>query len=262
MAALTERAQGEVNASHNRFPAVAASATGSGNPQSHLESELPAQKEVTNDIQEFPDRSAHHRANSYRADFVGSHLDSQVGVANGRKTGTGNQGPDSLGLLGDCDSQHRDNGVSTGDSEPTASGKVDETTKIKTDDSAAVRGSSRALRRVDDLGDDDAVGMPHVAMSTATRGKSEKVKPRVKSTIKHATRGKSALPPKVEDVKASKGTWAFRLRWNSLPGRPVIYVSRVADSTYELIKKGNYEDFKQQLISSYIESAIRASNKA
>jgi len=171
---------------------------------------------VTNDIQKFPDRSAHHRANSYRADFVGSHLDSQVGA---------------------------------------------DSAKIKTDDSAAVRGSSRALRRVDDLGDDDAVGAPHVAMSTATRGKSEKVKPRVKSTIKRATRGKSALPPKVEDVKASKGTWAFRLRWNSLPGRPVIYVSRVADSTYELIKKGNYEDFKRQLISSYIESAIRASNK-
>ena len=114
---------------------------------------------MTNDIQKFPDRSAHHRANSYRADFVGSHLDSQVGVANGRKTGTGNQTPDRLSLSGNCDSQHRDNGVSTGDSEPTASGKVDETTKIKTDDSATVRGSSRALRRVDDLGDDDdAVG--------------------------------------------------------------------------------------------------------
>lgn len=68
---------------------------------------------MTNDIQKFPDRSAHHRANSYRADFVGSHIDSQVGA---------------------------------------------DSAKIKTDDSAAVRGSSRALRRVDDLGDDDAVG--------------------------------------------------------------------------------------------------------
>ena len=78
-----------------------------------MESELPAQKEVTNDIQEFPDRSAHHRTSGHRADFVGSHIDSQVGA---------------------------------------------DSAKIKTDDSATVRGSSRALRRVDDLGDDDAVG--------------------------------------------------------------------------------------------------------
>lgn len=117
---------------------------------------------------------------------------------------------------------------------------------------------------------ESAAELPHVAEKTlpknvlkfATRGKSKQVKPRAKSTTKRATRGKSQKPPKVEDVKASKGTWAFRLRWNSLPGRPVIYVSRVADSTYELIKKGNYEAFKEQLISSYGESALRASNQA
>lgn len=115
-----------------------------------------------------------------------------------------------------------------------------------------------------------AEDLPHVAekplpknvLKFTTRGKSKHRKPRAKSTTKLATRGKSEKPPKVEDVKASKGTWAFRLRWNSLPGRPVIYVSRVADSTYELIKKGNYDAFKEQLISSYGESAFRASNQA
>lgn len=104
--------------------------------------------------------------------------------------------------------------------------------------------------------------LPKNVLKFATRGKSKQRKPRAKSTSKLATRGKSEKPPKVEDVKASKGTWAFRLRWNSLPGRPVIYVSRVADSTYELIKKGNYDAFKEQLISSYSESALRARNQA
>jgi hypothetical protein len=112
--------------------------------------------------------------------------------------------------------------------------------------------------------------LPHVAekqtpknvLPFATRGKSGKAKAPAKSKSKLATRGKSSRPPKVEDVKASKGTWAFRLRWNSFPGRPVIYVSRVADSTYDLIKKGNYENFKEQLISSYGESTLRASNGA
>lgn len=76
------------------------------------------------------------------------------------------------------------------------------------------------------------------------------------------TRGK----PTVEFGKSSKFTWQFRLRWNSEPGRPVIYVATVADSTFEMIRSGNYEDYKQQLIADYEArikaSAVPASNQA
>jgi len=71
-----------------------------------------------------------------------------------------------------------------------------------------------------------------------------------------ATRGKSR--PTVEAVKSSKGTWQFRLRWNSEPGRPVHYVLTVADSTYEIIRKGNYEGYKKALIADYEASAVSA----
>lgn len=92
-------------------------------------------------------------------------------------------------------------------------------------------------------GDDDAV---------ATRGKSPVTI--TKQTV--ATRGKSR--PVVEAVKASKGTWQFRLRWNSEPGRPVYYVATVADSTYEMIRKGDYEGYKKALIADYEASAVSA----
>jgi len=87
-----------------------------------------------------------------------------------------------------------------------------------------------------------------------------------KSKNKSATRGKSKSATRgkitVDSVKASKGTWAFRLRWNSAPGRPVHYVSRVSDTVHELIRGGDYEGFKAQLISSHGTGTIRASNRA
>lgn len=94
----------------------------------------------------------------------------------------------------------------------------------------------------------------HPAKSTskrATRGKSAKRKLSARAAEKLATRGKSVKPPVVEDVKASKGTWAFRLRWNSLPDRPVEYVRRVTDSVHALIREEKYEEFKEQLIRNY-----------
>lgn len=93
---------------------------------------------------------------------------------------------------------------------------------------------------------DDAVSV------VATRGKSPVTS--TKQTV--ATRGKSR--PVVEAVKASKGTWQFRLRWNSEPGRPVHYVATVADSTYEMIRKGDYEGYKKALIADYEASAVSA----
>jgi hypothetical protein len=88
-----------------------------------------------------------------------------------------------------------------------------------------------------------------------------------------ATRGQQKLTQKarratvsghfVEAVKASKGTWAFRIRWREIDGkRPVVYVSRVSDVVYELIKGGDYEAFKRQLIAGHSASAIRASHTA
>jgi hypothetical protein len=67
----------------------------------------------------------------------------------------------------------------------------------------------------------------------------------------------------VEAVKASKGTWAFRIRWRDVDGkRPVVYVSRVSDVVFNLIKGGDYEAFKRQLIAGHSASAIRSSHTA
>ena len=70
--------------------------------------------------------------------------------------------------------------------------------------------------------------------------------------------------PVVEVVKASKGTWAFRLRWNSLPDRPVQYITRVDDRTYNLItsEKETYERYKRQVLQIYRESAVPANNQS
>lgn len=135
---------------------------------------------------------------------------------------------------------------------------------------------------VGELGNLDLVKAPHVAKKkSATRGKSEPIDEvavwrakRLKSQQRSsATRGQKTLrknqphaakgKPYVEAVKASKGTWAFRLRWyeNGRRAKPV-YISRVADAVYEMIREGNYESFKEQLIGSHSASAIRAGNRA
>jgi len=110
--------------------------------------------------------------------------------------------------------------------------------------------------------------VPHVAekpaaknvLPFATRGKSSKPKPSLKSKSKSATRGKSA--PVVEAGKGSKGTWQFRLRWNSEPGRPVIYVATVTDAVYDLIRKGDYDAYKRSIIASYEARTVSASHTA
>ncbi len=68
---------------------------------------------------------------------------------------------------------------------------------------------------------------------------------------------------KVDAVKASKGTWAFRIRErvDGVRGTPIT-VSRVTDEVYEMIKEGNYEKFKEQLIRNHAASALRSSNRA
>lgn len=67
----------------------------------------------------------------------------------------------------------------------------------------------------------------------------------------------------VEAVKASKGTWAFRVRERVAGKRmPPVYVTRVADSIYEMIREGDYEQFKKQLVANYGARAVRASHGA
>jgi hypothetical protein len=87
-----------------------------------------------------------------------------------------------------------------------------------------------------------------------------------------ATRGQKGLrkkqphvaknKPYIEPVKTSKGTWAFRLRWRESGKRmPPVYLSRVSDPVYEMIRGGDYERFKEQLIGSHNASAVRAGNR-
>lgn len=77
-------------------------------------------------------------------------------------------------------------------------------------------------------------------------------------------RGRKAKPSiNVEPVKASKGTWAFRIRERAGAKRlPPVYTARVSDAVYEMIREGDYEQFKKQLISSYRTRAIRSSHGA
>jgi hypothetical protein len=87
-----------------------------------------------------------------------------------------------------------------------------------------------------------------------------------------ATRGKKLVSKKtrkgtgdwyVEPVKASAGTWAFRLRRREDGARSKpIYVSRVTNAIYEMIREGNYERFKEQLIASHMPGTVRAGNRA
>lgn len=87
----------------------------------------------------------------------------------------------------------------------------------------------------------------------ATRGQ--------KSLTKKARTG--AGKPYVEAVGASVGTMAFRLRWRENGKRqPPIYLSRVSNAVFDLIKKGNYEAFKQQLISNHMPGAVRPGDGA
>jgi hypothetical protein len=69
---------------------------------------------------------------------------------------------------------------------------------------------------------------------------------------------------RVDYVKASTNTWAFRIRWMEIDGRePVVYVSRVNDKLFKLIRRGRaaYAAFKKQLIVSYLSRAIRRSDR-
>ena len=102
------------------------------------------------------------------------------------------------------------------------------------------------------------IELPHVAKTPSlvripTRGKVETPKPHVAI--------QSDRPPVVEAVKASAKTWAFRLRWNSLPGRPAQYISRVTDTTYNLLteNKEAYGRYKKQLVAIH-QGTVRAGN--
>jgi hypothetical protein len=71
---------------------------------------------------------------------------------------------------------------------------------------------------------------------------------------------------RVEAVKPSKGTWAFRLRWTEPDGsRPTVYVSRVDDKRFKSIteRKVIYEQFKKVLIANYrMSRSVRADYSA
>lgn len=67
----------------------------------------------------------------------------------------------------------------------------------------------------------------------------------------------------VDHIKASTNTWAFRVRWIS--GRekgPPTVITRVSDKVFHKIRKGNYEQFKQNIIAIHEENegTLRASN--
>ena len=94
------------------------------------------------------------------------------------------------------------------------------------------------------------IDLPHVAKAPSlvrnpTRGKVEEVEPHVAI---HSDR-----PPVIEAVKASAK------RWNSLPGRPAQYISRVTDTTYLLLTKDKeaYGRYKKQLVAIH-QGTVRA----
>lgn len=67
----------------------------------------------------------------------------------------------------------------------------------------------------------------------------------------------------VDHIKASTNTWAFRVRWISGrdKGSPTV-ITRVSDKVFHKIRKGNYEQFKRNIIAIHEENAgtIRARN--
>lgn len=113
-------------------------------------------------------------------------------------------------------------------------------------------------------------GQPHVATpepEIATRGQQADVFYLATERDKRAaTRGQPHVAKGkiyVEAVGASVGTIAFRLRWRENGKRqPPVYVSRVSIEVYEMIKGGDYEAFKQQLVSSHNAGSVRASHTA
>ena len=64
---------------------------------------------------------------------------------------------------------------------------------------------------------------------------------------------------RVDYVKVSKNTWAFRIRWREGEQEPAVYVSRVDDKRFKSITKGKvrYAAFKKQLISSFLSRTVR-----
>lgn len=65
---------------------------------------------------------------------------------------------------------------------------------------------------------------------------------------------------RVDYVKASRNTFAFRIRWKEPDGtEPAVYVSRVNDPLFNSITKGKirYAAFKKQLVASYLSRTVR-----
>lgn len=164
-------------------------------------------------------------------------------------------------------------------------GKETESVELGIADRDRACGGDRADFRVAE----EPLKPPHVAKKkTATRGKKDAQKnshtwqPEKVTNINErlakrqktqqpetATRGgklvakktkKGIGPWRVDAVKASAGTWAFRLR-RYVDGKRTtpIYVSRVTDAVYEMIRAENYEQTKEQLISNHVQGAVRAS---
>lgn len=118
------------------------------------------------------------------------------------------------------------------------------------------------------------VDQPHVAKKKlTTRGQKAqtdeiaawKAKRQKPQRLGLATRGqkKARSKPYIEAVGASVGTMAFRLRWRENGKRqPPIYLSRVSNDVFTMIKQGNYEAFKNQLVASHFAGAVRAGHTA
>lgn len=88
--------------------------------------------------------------------------------------------------------------------------------------------------------------------------------PNVLDFSRRSTGGQQTEKPgrwSVDHVKASTNTWAIRVRWIS--GRdkgPPTVITRISDQIFHKIRKGNYEQFKQNIIAIHEEDtgAIRA----
>jgi hypothetical protein len=102
----------------------------------------------------------------------------------------------------------------------------------------------------------------HGSSSGAAEPVSENVVPFPGVKKKRGRPKKTGDNYRVDYVRASTNTWAFRIRWTEPSGdEPAVYVSRVSNKLFKMITKGKvrYAAFKKQLISGYKSGAIRQS---
>ncbi|MGH9799763.1 MAG: hypothetical protein ACRD82_05310, partial [Blastocatellia bacterium] len=125
---------------------------------------------------------------------------------------------------------------------------------------SATRGN---LATVHDLAAERAKRHNPQQPESATRGSISKPKAATRGRKLVARKSATCGAWQVDFVRASENTYAFRLRWAQGEKRETpLYVSRVSITTFKLIREGNYDAFKIQLISEYGQGAILSSQTA